>query len=59
MVLGIVSKVNSNGYDEIEVEPFEVDYLSDYKRDRILGAKGQVYRLTARSFSKLKKILKK
>ena len=49
---------NNNTIEEIEIIVKEIDYLSDQKANRLLGANGKCYRLTAKSYTALKKMIK-
>lgn len=59
MLLKVISTENKNGYDEIDIIAKDIDYISDTKKARFLGFNGQSYRLTAKSFTELNKVLKR
>ena len=44
---------------EYALEHLDIEYISDTKKARFLGVNGKAYRLTAKSFTKLNKVLKR
>ena len=59
MLLKVISQERTNGYDEIDIITQDIEYISDTKKARFLGANGKAYRLTAKSFTELNKVLKR
>ena len=57
MKLGIIAN-NKRGYDEIDVEIHDIDYISDTKKSRLLGTNRRVFRLTGKGYTALYKVLK-
>lgn len=57
MKLGIIAG-NKRGYDEIDIEIHDIDYISSTKKNRLLGANRKVFRLTGKGYTALYKVLK-
>ena len=51
-----IKVINKNSVvEEIDILTKDIDYLSDLKANRLIGVNGKVYRLTAKSYTELKK----
>ena len=53
MKIGIIK--GKKGYAERDIILQDIEYISDYKKTRLIGIQGKVYRLTAKSYTELKK----
>lgn len=53
MRIRIINK--NNVAEEREIEIKDIEYLSDLKADRYIAVNGNCYRLTAKSYTELKK----
>ena len=53
MKIKIINK--NNVAEEREIQIKDIEYISDLKANRMIAVDGKVYRLTAKSYTELKK----
>lgn len=53
MKIKVINKNNVTEEKEIQIK--DIDYISDLKSNRLIAVDGKSYRLTAKSYSELKK----